>query len=261
MISDDYRYARQMVLRQFNNDDITKIRSSKVLVVGIGGVGSLIADLFVRSGVKSITLIDRDYVSSSNLYRQTLYSDEDIGDSKVVAAKRRLERVNPEVEVLAINETFDAENAEKLISSVDIVMDGTDNLTSRLIINDACVKNNKPWVMASAIETYGQVKAIIPGRTSCYRCYFTGDPFPQPTCAEVGVLSSLVTAISSLAFTLGIKILTGKEVDGSIYNLDIWSMELDSIRVDRRKDCPSCGLHNYEFLSDKYKNIGLDFMP
>jgi len=261
MMPEDYKYARQMVLRQFDKDDIDKIRRARVLVVGLGGVGSLIADLLVRSGVKKVILIDRDYVSSSNLYRQTLYSEDDIGDSKVEAAKRRLHEVNTDVEVEAVNDTFDAANAEALVSSVDLVMDGTDNLTSRLIINDACVKLGRPWVMASAIETYGQVKAVIPGKTSCYRCYFTSEPFAQPTCAEVGVLNSLVTAVSSIAFTLGIKILTGKEVDGSIYNLDIWTMDLDRITVDRREDCPSCGLHQYEYLTDRYKNIGLEFMP
>ncbi|KAA8923096.1 HesA/MoeB/ThiF family protein [Thermoplasma sp.] len=261
MMPEDYKYARQMVLRQFDRDDISRIRNARVMIVGLGGVGSLIADLFVRSGVKKIVIVDRDYVASSNLYRQTLYSEDDIGDSKAEAARRRLQKINSEVEIQAINETFDASNAEDLVSSVDLVMDGTDNLTSRLIINDACVKVGRPWVMASAIETYGQVKAIIPEKTSCYRCYFTNEPFPQPTCAEVGVLSSLVTAISSIAFTIGMKILTGKEIDGSIYNLDIWNMDLDRILVDRRKDCPACGLHNYEYLTDRYKNIGLEFMP
>ncbi len=260
-MDDDYKYARQMALRVFSQDDIGKIRNSSVLVVGIGGVGSLIADLFVRSGIKKIIIIDRDYVTSSNLYRQTLYGEDDIGDSKVNAAKRRLSKVNSDVEIEAINGSFDASNAYELVSSVDLVMDGTDNLTSRLIINDACVKASRPWVMASAIETYGQVKAIIPEKTSCFRCYFSGEPFVQPTCAEVGVLSSEVTFISSEAWTIGMKILTGKDVNGNLYNIDVWGPEIDEIRIDRRPDCESCVKHNYEYLSDKYRNIDLEFLP
>ncbi|MGC8609014.1 MAG: HesA/MoeB/ThiF family protein [Thermoplasmata archaeon] len=260
-MDDDYKYARQMALRVFDENDIKKIRNSKVLLVGLGGVGSLIADLFVRSGIGKLTVIDRDYVTSSNLYRQNLYTEDDIGDPKVTAAKRRLSKVNGDVEIEAINAAFDASNAYELVSAADLVMDGTDNLTSRLIINDACVKASKPWVMASAIEIYGQVKAIIPEKTSCFRCYFTGEPFAQPTCADVGVLSSDVTLVSSIAWTLGIKILTGKEVNGDLYNIDVWQSAIDDVRIDRRPDCESCVKHDFQFLGDRYKNIDLEFLP
>ncbi|WP_241760258.1 HesA/MoeB/ThiF family protein [Thermoplasma volcanium] len=261
MLQDDYKYARQIALRVFNADDLKKIRNSVVSVIGVGGVGSLIADLFVRSGIKKLIIVDRDYVTSSNLYRQVLYDENDIGDSKAEAAKRRLSKVNSDVEIEARNETFDAGNAERIVSSSDLIMDGTDNLTSRLILNDAAVKNMKPWIMASAIETYGQVKAIIPEKTSCYRCYFSGEPFAQPTCAEVGVLSSLVTMVASIAWTLGIKVLTGKEVDGSLFNIDAWTQEIDRIAIDRMDDCECCVLKHFEYLSDRYKNIGLEFLP
>lgn len=251
------KYSRQMALRIFSPEDHALIRKKSVVIVGVGGNGSLAADLFVRLGIAKITLVDRDYVSISNIHRQVLYTEQDVGEPKVDVAKRRLSKVNSDVKIEAIEETFDALNAERIVSSADIVFDGTDNLTTRFIINDACVKLNKPWIHTSAIETYGQVKAIIPHKTSCLRCYHSLGTTPQPTCAEVGVLSSVPNLVSSYGWTMAVRILIGKEVPGDLFYIDPWHLDFQKIGIERNEQCPSCGLGKFDYLSQTYANLGI----
>lgn len=254
---DNPKYSRLKLLKVLSEEDLRLVRTKKVAIIGIGGTGSMAADLFARSGVSSLKIVDRDYVSITNLHRQVLYTEKDIGEPKVEVAKRRLESVNSDTKVDSIQETFDASNAERILKSVDLVIDGTDNMTTRMIINDACVKHNIPWIHASAIETYGQVKAIIPGKTSCLSCYYPQDLSPQPTCAEVGVLSSVPNIISALSWTLGLKILAGKDVSGDLFHIDAWAMEFEHVPIGRKDGCRSCANHDFVYLSDTYKNLGI----
>lgn len=251
------KYSRQMALRIFSPDDQVSIKQKKVVIVGIGGNGSLAADLFVRLGIARLTIVDRDYVSISNIHRQILYTEKDVGEPKVEVAKRRLNDINSEVEISVVHETFDASNAERIVSSADLVFDGTDNLTTRFIINDACVKLNKPWIHTSAIETYGQVKAVIPHKTSCLRCYHSLGTTPQPSCAEVGVLSSVPSLVSAYGWTLAVRILLGKDVPGDLYYIDPWHLDFQQIRINLDENCPSCGTGKFEYLTDRYSNLGI----
>ncbi len=252
------RYSRQSILRIFEPGDFDRIRGCTVAVIGIGGTGTTAADLFARVGVKRLILVDRDFVSISNLHRQVLYSDEDVGLPKVDCARKRLESVNPDVKVESYRETFDASNAEKFASMADIVFDGTDNFTTRLIVNDACVKTGKPWIYTSAIETYGEAKAVIPGMTSCLSCYITMPTHAQPVCSEVGVFPSIPGMVSSFAFTLAIKLITGKEVDGALFFLDPWKGEMEKLSIKKNPNCKCCGERTFDYLSPKYASLGID---
>ena len=254
----DPKYSRLKKLEIITDEEYELIRTKKVVIIGVGGTGSLAADLFARTGVAGLRLVDRDYVSITNIHRQVLFAEEDVGEAKVEVARRRLESVNPDTKVEGVQETFDASNAERLLSSFDLVIDGTDNITTRLIINDACVKLGIPWIHSAAIETYGQVKAVIPGVTSCLRCYYPGEPVAQPTCAEVGVLSSVPNIISAYSWTVGMRILLGREVSGDMYHIDPWSMEFENLPISRRKDCECCVKHEFIYLSDKYRNLGIN---
>lgn len=253
----DPRYSRQKMLSVFQPGDFDRIRNSTVLVVGVGGTGSLAAELFVRAGVKKLVVIDRDYVSISNLHRQILFDDSDIGEPKVQVAGRKLRAMNPDVEIEELEITLDASNVEDFVRNADIIFDGTDNFTTRLILNDACVKNDKPWVYSSAIETYGEVKAVIPGITSCLACYMSMPEQRQPTCAEVGVFSSVPSMVSSFAFTRAIRILLGREENGSLYFFDPWKGEMQTLTINRNENCRVCSGRTFDFLDDKYKSLGI----
>lgn len=253
----DPRYSRQAILRVFEPGDYDKLRDSTVSVIGVGGTGSMAADLFARIGIRKLILVDRDYVSVSNLHRQILYDDLDVGEPKVECAKRKLERINPDTEVEAIKSTFDASNALDIVGRSDLVFDGTDNFTSRLIVNDACVKMKKPWVYTSSIETYGEAKAVIPEETSCLSCYVAMPSRRQPVCSEVGVFPSVPNMVSSFAFTIAVKILIGRKVPGDLYFFDAWNGETQKLRINRNPQCKTCVKKEYEFLAERYSLLGI----
>lgn len=257
MIPNEDRYSRLEKLSFLGKHGLETLRKSSVLIVGAGGTGSLVADLLCRAGVREMTIIDRDTVSLSNIHRQTLYSQEDLSKNKAEAAAMRLGLVNSDCHVNALVETFDSHNALRLAGNSDLVIDGTDNLTTRMILNDACVKLGVPWIFTSAIETYGQAKAIIPGKSACLACFMDTDVSGYPTCEETGVLSSAPSAISSLAFSLAIKLLNGKESGDKLYYLDVWNMEFQGIYIARNPECRSCGSHDFAYLDDRYSNIGM----
>lgn len=253
----DPRYARQSILRVLEPGDFERIRSSVVSIIGVGGTGSMAADLFTRIGVKKIIMIDRDYVSISNLHRQILYDDSDVGSPKVERAKNRLSGINPDVEIEALNSTFDASNAIEIVRESDLVFDGTDNFTSRLIINDACVKLGKPWVYTSAIETYGEVKVSIPGKTSCLSCYVTMPSERQPVCSEVGVFPSVPNMVSSFAFARAIRVLLGREEEGELYFFDAWKGDTQKLNIKRNTNCRTCAAGKFDYLTEQYSSLGI----
>ncbi len=253
----DPRYSRQEILTIFEPGDYKKIRNSTVAVIGVGGTGSLAAELFVRAGIKKLVIVDRDYVSISNLHRQILFDDDDIGEPKVQVARAKLQRMNPDVDIEALETTLDASNAEEIVKVADLVYDGTDNFTTRLILNDACVKFGKPWIYTSAIETYGEVKAVIPGVTSCLSCYMAMPDRRQPACSDVGVFPSVPSMVSSFGFTRAIRILLGREENGNLYFFDPWNGDAQSLSIKRNINCNVCSTRNFEFLGEKYRSLGI----
>ncbi len=250
------RYSRLESLSRLGKDGLSRIRDSSVLLVGAGGTGSLVADLLCRAGVRRLIIIDRDTVSLTNLHRQTLYTAEDVNRNKADVAALRLKGVNSDCLVDGMVDTFDSHNALDLVGSADIVIDGTDNMTTRMIINDACVKLGIPWIFTSAIDTYGEVKAIVPGKSACLACFMDSDLSGFPTCADLGVLSSIPSMISSLAFSLAVKVIMGKESGEMLYFLDGWNMEFQRVAIARNADCRSCQRHNLSYLTGRYSNLG-----
>jgi molybdopterin/thiamine biosynthesis adenylyltransferase len=247
-------HARHLVLSRFKQSDLERIAGSRVLVVGVGGTGSTAARLFAQSGVSDLSIIDTDVVSLSNIQRQQ-YSMGDIGRKKVSATAEYLKKVNPEIKVNAYDGVFDSRFALSHSGEFDLIFDGTDNVTTRRIINDISVKTGKPWIFSSAIETYGEFKAIIPGRTSCYACFMPDLEGPQQTCSQIGVLNSLPATVASLAYVLGLRILKGDDVSGDIHFLDAWDMILEKIKTLRNPECPVCGKGHFNYLTDQYSSF------
>jgi len=201
-----------------------------------------------------VVLIDRDLVELHNLQRQILYSEEDIDRPKAVAAREILRKINTSVEIEAHTKDFNLSNAESLLGGADMVLDGTDNLQTRFLINDVCMKHKIPWVYAGAVGTGGMVMPILPGRSPCFRCLVPSLPGPGvlQTCDIAGVLNTIPSLIASLECTLAYQILTGQpEADNEtsyLVHIDAWRQTFDRMAVARKADCPCCREGRFEFL-------------
>jgi len=248
------RYSRQIRLRQIGEAGQEKINKSRVAVIGTGALGTVIANNLCRAGVGYLRLVDRDYVELSNLQRQTIFDEKDVEDNlpKAVAAVLHLQKVNSEIVLEPVVSDVNAGNIEKLIEGIDLVLDGTDNVETRLLINDACQKHNIPWVYGGALMSSGMTMNILPGETACYRCIQHEAPTPgsHPTCSSVGVLGMITGIIGCLESTEALKILTGSpEVSKKICYIDIWQNTIEYIDISKSKECPACGQGNYEYLN------------
>jgi adenylyltransferase/sulfurtransferase len=253
------RYSRQILFNPIGKLGQERLINSRVVVVGVGALGSVVVNHLVRAGVGTIRIIDRDVVELSNLQRQTLFSEEDVINNlpKVIAAKKTLEKINSRVVIDSIIGDLNPDNAEDLLNGFDVIVDGTDNFFTRFLINDVAVKNRTPWVHGGAISSRGMFAVIIPGVTPCYRCLFPDVPFSaSDTCDTVGVLSATTDIIGSFQAIEIIKLLVGAVPNKNLEQLDIWSNEYMQMDISNGKipECKTCGKNIYEFLdksSDK----------
>ncbi len=245
-------HERQRRFRGIGPDGQAKLQAARVAIVGLGALGSVLAERLARAGVGRLVLIDRDFVEEANLGTQALYTRKDAEERqpKAVAAERRLREIHPEIAVEGVVADLTPENAEELLQDADVVLDGTDNVEARLLLNDVCVKHGVPWVYGSVVEGYGQTMAIVPRRTACLRCLYP-EPPPAgalPTCETVGLLATAPAAVASLAATQALRLLAGRSaIEGLLY-LDVWDATWKRLPVPRRPDCATCGRGRFEFL-------------
>jgi molybdopterin/thiamine biosynthesis adenylyltransferase len=249
------RYARQAVLAEIGVEGQRRLLASTAAVVGCGALGTNIANALVRAGVGRVRVIDRDFVELNNLQRQVLFDEEDIAQAlpKAVAAAAKLRRINSGVQIEPVVTDVNPDNVEQLIGDVDIVLDGTDNFETRLLINDACVKLDIPWVYGGVITTCGMAMAILPHRTPCFRCFLSELPAPgsTPTCDTVGVLGTAATIVASFQVTEALKLLTGQKdaLHERLLYLDVWTGDFMRLKVAKQDDpCPTCDLGEFEYL-------------
>lgn len=251
------RYHRQIVFDQLGLDGQRKLAAGRVLIVGVGGLGSWAAELLARAGAGMIRLVDSDVVDLSNLHRQALYDETDAAEkpSKVDAAAARLRQINSEVCVEPVAARVDAANIESLATDVDLILDGTDNFATRFLINDAAVKLGRPWIFAGAVGAEAQIMTIVPGRTPCLRCVLDTPPPPcrDPNCRSFGVLGPIVAAVASFQAAEAIKILTGQldAISPYLTKFDLWTNAMSRIDVATAAadtPCPCCKEGEFEFL-------------
>lgn len=254
-MSDLERYARQARLAEVGQEGQRRLLASTVAVVGCGALGTHIADGIVRAGVGRLRVIDRDYVELTNLQRQILFDEEDVasGLPKAIAAAAKLRKINSQVQVEPVVTDVNPDNAETLLGDVDLVLDGTDNFETRLLINDVCVKHEIPWVYGGVIATYGMTMTIIPHQTPCFRCLLSELPAPgtTPTCDTAGVLGSAATVIAALEVTEGLKLLTGQleALRKELLYLDVWYGDMQRLTLHKGETpCPACDQGRYEYL-------------
>jgi adenylyltransferase/sulfurtransferase len=248
------RYCRQSLLPEIGTEGQRRLSESRVVIVGLGAMGSSAANFMVRAGIGEIVLIDRDLVELHNLQRQILYTEEDINRPKAVAAAEILQEINSSVKIEVHAKDLNVSNAEKLLMGADLVLDGTDNLQTRFLVNDVCVKHHIPWIYAGAVGTSGMVMPILPGSTPCFRCLVPSLPAPGmlQTCDIAGVLNTIPGLIASIECTLAYEILTGRlgarDEISYLVHFDVWRQTFDRIAIGRRTDCPCCGEGRLDFL-------------
>jgi len=249
------RYSRQILLEKIRETGQKKFAKSRIAVIGCGALGTTIANNLVRAGIGYIRVVDRDIVELNNLQRQNLFDENDLGFPKALVAVEKLSKINSEIKIDSIVDDITYENIESVIKSMDVVLDGTDNMIVRFLINDACVKHEIPWIYGGAIETYGITMNIIPDETPCFRCLIQDLPEAGslPTCDTVGVLNSIPGIIGSIQSTEALKILLGKDVNKNLLTYDVWSHGFNNMKIEKRDDCECCDKHNFEFLNAKKK--------
>jgi adenylyltransferase/sulfurtransferase len=244
--SERRRYARHLSLAEIGPAGQARLKSASVLVVGAGGLGSPAALYLAAAGVGRLGLLDFDRVDLSNLQRQVLFDTRVVGQSKAAAARERLIALNPDIRVDAHDERLTAGNAARLFAPYDLIIDGTDRLATRYLVNDACVLFGKPLVSAAIHRFEGQAMTYVPGRSPCYRCLHPNSAEDLvPNCATAGVLGVLPGVMGSLQATEAIKLILGigEPLAGRLLVYDALSLTFQEFRFTRRPDCAVCGDH------------------
>ena len=236
------RYARHIVLPRFGGAGQQKLKSASIVVIGAGGIGSGAIPALAAAGIGRLTIIDNDLVDRSNLQRQPIFRDDQVGGGKAGLAADFAAAINPHVEAVSRNRRIDAGNAAELLSGHDLVLDGSDNFATRLAVSDACNALGLPLVSAAAVQFQGQV-ALFRGRP-CFRC-FVGDAFDSDdcdNCAELGVLGALPLTIGGFAALLAIRALAGIGDDaGTLHLLDADKLSWRAIALPADPGCRTCG--------------------
>ncbi len=250
------RYSRQTVLHAIGEEGQVKLLNSKITIIGCGALGSNIATLLVRAGIGHVTIVDRDFVEYHNLQRQILFDEEDIKAElpKAIAAERHLKKINSTVEIEGIVADVNFSNIEKFCSDADVILDGLDNIETRLLINDVALKHGIPWIYGGAVATTGMTMTIIPGETPCFRCFSPNLPTPDtlPTCETAGILGMISSIIGSIQATEAIKLIIDREqVNHELIVIDAWYDTFDKLKVNKRATCPTCN-GNYEMLENTF---------
>lgn len=249
----DPRYSRQMLFKPIGPAGQRRISASRVLIVGMGALGTVLASHMVRAGVGTLRMVDRDYVELSNLQRQMLYDEDDAAQSlpKAVAAERKLSRINSLVTLEPVVADVTPLNVNQLADGIDLVLDGTDNFRTRLLLNDICFQKGIPLVYGGAVSSQGMTAMLVPGETCCLRCLIGSGDGGGATCDTVGVIAPIVDIVASFQAVEALKYMAGDveaRRDG-LLSLDVWHYQSMNLRLPGpKKDCPTCGRKEYPSL-------------
>ncbi|MEW6743758.1 MAG: ThiF family adenylyltransferase [Planctomycetota bacterium] len=258
MLDDTQRrlHARQIRLAEMGEEGQARLLASTAAVVGMGALGCASSLLLLRSGVRHLRLVDRDFVEEGNVARQILYTPGDAREPtpKVVAARRELLRVDPDAPIEAHIADVNSATIESLLSGADVILDGLDNFETRYLLNDFAVARGIPWIYAGVVATSALAFPIVPRRTACLRCLFPDSPEPGAleTCESAGVLTALPALVAAVQVAEAVKLLAGgpEKVSSRVLAIDAWEGTYrQGPRSERRADCPCCGRAEYPYLS------------
>jgi len=238
-------YARQIVLEDIGYNGQLKLRNAKACIIGMGGLGTVIALKLVGMGIGYLRIVDRDIVSRSDLHRQYIYDSDSVGQPKIEVAYRKLNMLNPDVKLDPFPESLNSNNANELISGVDVVLDGLDSPEPRYLINRICNKLKIPYVFGAAIKDLGNVSTLVPGQTVCLECFMPGlkdDDLPK--CGIVGVHPSVLGIVTAVQVFEGVRLLIGQEPKllNKLLYIDLGDMKFHMINLSILENCPVCGV-------------------
>ena len=242
----DDRYSRQVLFKEIGAEGQDKLAKSRVVIVGCGATGSALASLLARSGVGTLRILDRDYVESSNLQRQSLFDENDARDSvpKAIAAARQIARFNSQIIVEPHVTDLTPANVDSLLGGCDLILDGTDNFETRYLVNDYALKTSVAWIYAAAVGSYAVTMNILPGQTACLACIFPDPPRGTvETCETAGILNSAVNLVSSITATEALKFLVGarSKMRRTLLSWDVWTNErAEMAAMHPRTGCQAC---------------------
>ena len=253
------RFSRQILVRDIGVKGLAKIRKTRVAIIGCGATGSAQAELLARLGIGFIRVIDRDFVDISNLPRTYLFKYEDAKKAipKAIACAERIKEIDPTIKVEPVIAKVTPYNISNFIKDVDVIVDGTDNLLTRFIINDAAIKYNRPWIFVGVVSWYGNTMFIKPDKGPCFRCLtptrlLEREEERRGACEVLGVVNTVVALTSSISVTLLLKYILGLEVDyNTLYIVDGKNLEVNKVKVNKNNKCIACVYRKLEFLEGK----------
>ena len=240
------RYSRQIMVPDLGGKGQIRIRESRVLIIGVGGLGSPAAFYLAAAGIGTLGLIDADRVELSNLQRQILHSTSDIGQPKVESAKLKLTKLNPEVQINIYPTRLEGNNAAEIFAGYDFIVDGSDNFPTKFLVNDVAIELGIAFSHAGIVRLQGQTMTVIPKKTACYRCVFKEPPPPEEilSCQAAGILGAVAGTIGSLQATEAVKYLTGFEeglLTDRLLTYDAKLMKFHQVEIKRDPGCAACG--------------------
>jgi len=237
------RYCRNIDFAEIGLEGQKRLSRGHAVIVGAGALGGAISTNLTRAGVGKVTICDDDQVDVHNLQRQILYSEHDVGNNKLERAVESLKKMNSEIEIEGIRQYLTEDNVQDIIGKADIVVDGTDRMEPRYIMNTYCVENGIPYIYGGVLASYGMTFNIVPEETPCLECVFpkTKELEKLPTCADVGIVNTVPMIIGSIQSTEAIKILIGADYSKDLIIYDVWIHSFDKVRIKKRADCKVCG--------------------
>ena len=249
------RYSRQILFDGIGEAGQKRLLNSRAVIIGCGALGTAQAESLARAGVGRLRIVDRDFVEVSNLQRQTMFTEMDARERlpKAVACINHLAKINSDIKTEAVVADVNHSNVERLIEDCEVVIDGTDNFSTRYLINDACVKYKINWIYGAAVGSYGVTMTIRPHIGPCLRCIFEEPPpaASAPTCDTAGVIMPIISVVAAVQISEALKLLTGQTeaLHRSLMQFDVWRNDWRQIRLNEpTPDCQTCGLGRYEML-------------
>jgi len=240
------RYSRQIMVPDLGGRAQIRLREARVLVIGAGGLGSPAAFYLAAAGIGTLGIVDPDNVELSNLQRQILHSTSDIGRKKVESAKKKLNELNPDVEVTTYPTRFEDDNAAEIAAGYNFIVDGSDNFSTKFLVNDIAIQLNIAFSHAGIVRLQGQTMTVLPRKTACYRCLFQAPPPPEEilSCQQAGILGAVAGTLGTIQATEAVKYLAGFD-DGlltdRLLTYDAKTMNFHSVEIKRNPQCVACG--------------------
>ena len=249
------RYSRQILFKAIGEAGQQRLSRSRALIIGCGALGSAQAESLARAGVGRVRIVDRDFVETSNLQRQTMFTESDAAEHtpKAIAAANHIQQINSEIETEPEIVDVNHSNIERLIKDCDVVLDGTDNFATRYLINDACVKHEINWIYGAAVGSYGVTMTVRPHQTACLRCVFEEAPpaASAPTCDTAGVIMPIINVVAAVQVSEALNLVTARYEDlhQSLMQFDVWRNEWRKISPGSPSpECSTCALGHFDTL-------------